>query len=84
MWTTGQIEVGFSWLRKKPGFETDDELREFYRRLNLIAGIDLPEEKVTKLPKFEISALLDPTAMSEFRETIEWALERSKNAGKTT
>jgi len=78
--TDGEIAVYFDWMARKHPF-TDPGLRlELLRRLNAIEGIDLPEEKLEKRPRFDLKSLENPASMQAFKEVVLWWLDAIRAA----
>lgn len=77
--TNGRVEMEFGYLKNKPGFAEEDDLREFIARLNQIAGVSLPPDSF-KFPSFPIEVLADDGRRQQFKAAVEWAISRSKAA----
>jgi hypothetical protein len=84
VWTYGSVEMQFQSLKERPGFTDDSARVEFIRRLNLLPGIDLPTDSISRRPSFPISALTNPEVLRGFKEVIQWAIERVKAAAADT
>lgn len=73
VWTNGYIEVQFQHMR--PPFDTEAMRREFLSRLNSIAGVDLPHDRLSRRPSFRIEALLPEGHLEQFIKTLDWFIE---------
>jgi hypothetical protein len=80
VYTYGNAEVLFNRmvLRKHAPFDQDDTRLELLRRLNQIPGVTLPEDGIKRRPSIPLSALVVPTALSSFMQTMEWAIRQVK------
>ena len=78
--TDGEVAVYFDRMARKAPF-SDEALRlELLQRLNRIDGINLPEAKLEKRPRFELRVLEKPEAMGEFKATLLWWLDQVRAA----
>jgi hypothetical protein len=74
--TDGFVEVWFRYLSAKPPFADDSLREELRKRLNSIAGIELPADRLRGKPRFALSALLDAAALATFKSVWQWAIDR--------
>ena len=83
IYNDGGVEVGFHWMATVPypPFHLREMREELLRRLNGIAGIELPLERIDKRPSFPIAALLDDGALDTFQAIFSWALEQAEATG---
>lgn len=76
LWTNGYVQVPFDLLRKHCGiFAEEGKRRELQGRLNLINGVSIEDEALSRYPSFPMAALLDESSLSQFTETFEWYIE---------
>lgn len=69
---SGNIEVPFYWMARRPPFDDIANRKQLLQRLNAISGIVVPEAKVSMRPSFRISVLNQPEAFSQLCGTLEW------------
>jgi hypothetical protein len=77
MWTYGLIEIQFQWLRQRS--ESQELMEALAMRLNLIPGVVIPPDALTRRPSFELSLLKEQQSLSQFFEAIEWFLEQVRS-----
>jgi hypothetical protein len=73
--TYGTAEIYFYWYQYKAPFDSEEKRQELLRRLNAIAGIDLPDEAITKRPGIPLSTLTDEVKLEGFVEVFEWVVQ---------
>ncbi|KAF5088591.1 hypothetical protein [Methanoculleus horonobensis] len=56
-------------------FTDEKTLREFFRMLNAIPGVQVPGDGHPPLPRIPLRALIDETGYREFIEAVEWAYQ---------
>jgi hypothetical protein len=69
MWTYGRIEMQFQWLQQRS--VTKKLIEGLASRLNAIPGIQIPTDALTRRPSFELAALKEQSALSQFLTAIE-------------
>jgi hypothetical protein len=74
VWTYGRVEVQFQQMDKPP-FGEKAKREELLRRLNMIQGINIPADKITKRPSIQVSLMKDDVIMKQFLETLDWLVE---------
>ena len=67
----GTIEVVFQTMRRRPVFD-DITLREEFRQRLQLAGITIPESKLSLRPSFRFDTLRDPAALTAVESALEW------------
>ena len=66
----------FGWLTQKfPSLDLEEKRRKLLSQLNSIAGISLPDDAITRLPKIPLSALKDEAALKQFLEVFDWVVQ---------
>ena len=77
LYPTGKFEVVFKHLASRPPFD-DVELREeFRRRLNQVAGIDLPAAKIELRPGFDLAVLAEASGRERLLAQLSWFLQQA-------
>ena len=80
VWTNGRVEIQFRSLMLRPPFDDVALRREFVRRLNEIPGVSIPEDAITRRPRFPLSVLAaDPEALEAFKATLVWFCETARS-----
>jgi hypothetical protein len=74
-WTAGGVEVQFQHMR--PPFDTLEMKSEFMKRLNLIQGVDIPEDGLERRPTFPLEILTSGKNLEDFLNTLDWFLEKT-------
>lgn len=74
LYTSGQIEIQFQWLKIRPPFDELALRMELRDRMNRISGVDLPEDGLGRRPSFPLEVLYDPDNLALFKEAVEWGL----------
>ncbi|GAA1855826.1 DUF262 domain-containing protein [Actinomadura bangladeshensis] len=69
------IEVVFQHLAKRPPFDDMARREEFRRRLNLIDGVAIPEDRLAKRPSFPVNAL-SGDGIKHFIEALDWFMDQ--------
>lgn len=83
LWTGGQVETPFQYLKARPEFESADVREELLRLFNRIPGADLPPDGIERRPSFSISCLTDDAALELLFDTTDWILKQiSRGAGQ--
>jgi hypothetical protein len=75
-YTYGAVEVQFQYLKERAPFRDEEVLREYFRRLNQIPRVQLPESRLSGRPSFRVELLQDPRAEAAFVEVLQWFLEQ--------
>lgn len=76
MWTYGRLEMQFKWLLRSISREMIEALAS---RLNMISGVSIPPDSLTKRPAFEMSLLKERPQLSQFFDAMEWFIDQIKN-----
>jgi len=75
IYTYGKVEMQFEGLARRAPFDQRSLRPELLQRLNRLRGVSIPETKLDKRPSIALSLLSDETALGQFLETMEWALQ---------
>lgn len=81
IWTNGSVEIVFRDYGNVPPFDSDDRRQELLDRLNRIAGIHIPFERLNSWTQIDAAPLESAAATDEFLRVMDWALEQIHNAG---
>ena len=75
LWTYGQMEIQFQYLRRRPPFDSAELREELRHRLNEIPGIVIPEDKLEGRPGFEIIRLSAEGGLESFLAIMGWVVD---------
>lgn len=79
IYTFGQLEFSFQFIKLKPPF-TDEKIRaELLRRINEIPGVSIPPDAINRRPSILLSVLEDPIGLARFFDAMNWAVGEIKN-----
>jgi hypothetical protein len=80
IWTSNIVGFSLDRLRKRPPFDSPDMRRDLIGRLNRIAGVDLPLEKIESQPSFSLTVLVDDGARQTFLAVMRWMVAEIESA----
>jgi hypothetical protein len=80
LWTYGQVETQFQYLKARPEFADPTAREEMLTRFNRIPGVELPADGIERRPSFPISALSDEGALEEFFAAAEWIISQVRHS----
>jgi hypothetical protein len=83
VYTYGNVEVHFQYMKDKPPFDTDEKREELQAKLNQITGINIPLERIALRPSFPLSVLIDKGNLADFFKAFEWVIEEAKEHYET-
>ena len=70
------IGAGKSLDGRRPPFDDVGLRREFVRRLNETAVVSIPEDGITRRPRFRLAVLAaSPEALDSFKAALDWFCE---------
>lgn len=69
------VEMRPQFMVSAPGFVTEESRQELLQRLNAIPGVDMPLNRASKRPSFNLSALAPDRSFDAFTSTIVWAID---------
>src|SRR5262249_22914072 len=72
VYTYGNVEMQFQYMRAVPPFDDRTKRLEFLRRLNGISGVKIPEDAIERRPSIPLSVLTNDTALKEFISALDW------------
>jgi hypothetical protein len=76
----GKIEIQFQYIQRHPSFAGEEARRELLGRLNLIPGVSIGDDMLSKRPSISLAVLTDAAAFARFTGTLDWALRRASEA----
>ena len=76
LWTYGEVEVQFQYLKNAPPFDSEELRVELCRRLNAVPGVRIPSDAIYRRPSFPLTVLADRSALDDFLAAFEWAIGR--------
>lgn len=80
VWTYGRLEMQFQWMKGRPVFDDDGKRLELLRRLNIAAGLDIPEDRIDYRPAVDLIDLADPMRMDGLVQVFDWYVSELKAA----
>ncbi len=80
VYTSGQVEIGFQWLKYYPPFDEADQRMELLKQLNQVEGIKLPTDAFSRRPSFRIEMLTQPATRAGFMRVMEEMVQKLKQA----
>ena len=78
IYLSGVFEVQFQYY-KHPPFNHMEYRRELANKLNLISGVSIPEERLTKRPSFSLALLQSEDGLSHVLSTYDWFVNQLKH-----
>jgi hypothetical protein len=76
----GRIEIHFHYIQRQPSFAEEQSRRELLGRLNMIPGVRIGEEMLTKRPSIPLEVLTDNDAFERFTTTLDWTFKRAADS----
>ena len=76
VWTYGAIELYFYWYAYKPPFDDENERLILLDKLNMIPGINISPENISKRPSIQLSQIASEEIFQKFITVFEWFIER--------
>jgi hypothetical protein len=78
--TYGTILINFGDMVTAPyrPFDEESKRRDLQRRLSGINGVQIPDAKLDRWPKFKVSVLAEREALSEFIRIMDWAFDEAE------
>jgi hypothetical protein len=68
----GTIEIWFTHLAKNQPFAEESLREELRNKLNHIPGIDIPSDRLSGKPHFQLSVLANDKAIRDFKSILIW------------
>ena len=84
LYTYGRVEVQFQFLLRRAPFNAHERRVELQQRLNVIPGVEIPDEGLGKRPSISLEALTDESALQAFLSAMDWAFEQARAGGRQT
>ena len=81
LWTYGLIEIQFRHLKDRPAFAPAEIREQLHQRFNALPSVSRPPDGIERQRNFPISVLSDPANMISFKSTVDWMLDRIRDAG---
>jgi len=79
VWTYGNVEISFQHYLNRPVFEDEQKRVELMSKLNLISGVNIQQEQITKRPNISLKLLTSEEAKKQFFDTFDWYLKEISN-----
>jgi hypothetical protein len=80
LWTNGRIQMQFRYFRRVSPFDDVSVREEFRQKLDAIDGVNIPSDAINGIPAFDISELNIGSRFDEFKQSVEWFIDRFENA----
>jgi len=79
---TAGIEIEFQSMMRYPQkpFDELEKRNELQRRLNELAGVSIPDDRLEKRPSFPLAVILNAQVRQRFLEIVEWAFDEARRA----
>jgi hypothetical protein len=77
--STGQVMIGFNWLKRQAPFDQPDARHELRRQLEEIPGVDL-EGNIDGQPVFDLDLLTVPDQRTAFIDVVRWTAGQLRTA----
>lgn len=69
--TKGKLNLELRRMTDRPALPNHDVARGLLERLRTIPGMDIPEDRLTGVPSFDLKVLSEPSALRTFLETFD-------------
>ena len=76
VWTYGTIEINFQHYLNKPVFKEEERRVELMSKLNLIPGVDIKKEQITKRPNIKLEWLIPKGNLDLFFDAYQWYIDK--------
>jgi hypothetical protein len=76
VWTYGTIEINFQHYLNKPVFKEEERRVELMSKLNLISGVDIKKEQITKRPNIKLEWLIPEGNLDLFFDAYQWYIDK--------
>jgi hypothetical protein len=77
LWTDGNVEVRFNYLREYPPFNEDNKIREYIQKINTLTGVSISDEKMNGYINFRPSMSSD--TLTRFIDLLDWTIQEVKS-----
>jgi len=84
LWSDGMINLTFQYMLDRPVFGDAHRREEMRRRLNLIPGVTLREDAITKRPTVQLAILAAAGALNAFLAVMDWFVAELKQTGQAS
>jgi len=78
VYTTESVEIYFQWYQYKEPFKSIEKRLEFLEILNLIPGVSISQESITKRPSIPLSILANKEVLKMFFDAFEWFINEAQ------
>lgn len=72
IWSYGKIDIQFGYIQNYPPFVSEEKRLEFLNLINVIPGVGISPDRITKFPSFPLVLLKDEKSFSQFIKALEW------------
>jgi len=80
VWTSGFVEIQFHFYSRWKPFDNDDKRIELLNKLNLISGIELPPESISRRPSVSLSIFQNDEKLKRFLDIFEWYISEIESS----
>lgn len=78
IWTYGKVEIQFQWLKNKIPFDNESKRMELLDRLNLVPGVRIPADAITRRPNIPLSQFKESEKLKQFLDILDWVVQEIK------
>jgi hypothetical protein len=79
VWTYGRLEVQFQFMQSNGPLAPEGACLELLQRLNAVPNVSIPSSAITKRPSIPLRSRTDEVALSEFLQTLSWAVDKIRS-----
>ncbi|MCI0623890.1 MAG: hypothetical protein L0387_19915 [Acidobacteria bacterium] len=80
VWTYGQVELGFAYIRPYPPFNEEAKRRELLEQVNQIKDVALPNDAHNRRPSIPLMTLAGEVEFRQFTAIIQAAIDELRAA----
>ncbi|MGH2714656.1 MAG: DUF4145 domain-containing protein [Thermoleophilaceae bacterium] len=78
----GRVEIHFQYIQRQPSFSDEQSRRELLGRLNMIPGVSIGDDMLSKRPSISLQVLTDQAAFERLTATLDWAFQRASDSSR--
>jgi hypothetical protein len=79
VWTSGTVEIQFQMMiPEKYPFSNEAIRAEMRERFNVVPGINIPENAISKRPSIKLAILKDSAVLKQFLAVLDWMISEIK------
>lgn len=74
VWTDGNLQILFSWMKGNKPFDDEQKRLELLRRVNESTGSSLQPEAINRQPTLKLSIFKNEAVLNQFLESLDWVI----------